>query len=705
MFPQTPKHAIAYPATQGTWTVNGGEYIYLLDPNFKTLTLSGSALGGAGNSLTLSNVADIAAAAARYGIVLNSQAKTTLTGSTGAQSDTIGEYGAIGVLLNAFIQAGDTVKLIIDSVSGISQNLLKLVTGDQILDFSSGSITLNPAAGQNALSLAILEQGDLSANASVTFKAVIEHTDANGLITTSTSNLYTLGIGDTSDPVTDPTTTPFSLPGAFQGTIEHIGGATGNYLINYYDRRTTYTTYDGTELQNTYGSDTAGNDAITTGAGRDYIGFFWWANAGAGDDLINSGAGQDRIYAGNGRNTLIGGSDDDRLYANTKMTVEQAITSGNTDTNLNFKSDWLSGKSGDDTLIGSAAIDLLFGGAGDDIIGGDTASESVYFYIDPVTHHFLINGQSYDWTITQPTPYTRIVTGSTDENDKTSPDGAADVIYAGNGNDFAVGAQGNDTIFGEAGDDILWGDDIGMQGNDYLDGGAGDDFSYNLCLAINIFNALLIRVCQPRPCDFKCSSTSASTRMDTITLVRAALLPAGRPRMGLICFSSALLNAYVSASAAIPALIAASSAGLGTYKLRFNVDIVFHLSRISLSQADNAATNHMLDIIAINKHHTIQTVVKGRITNDAQFTIVGPLINLGIQPLPLQKIGQLQRNAMLGKITGIFCRIINNIHGINVYANNCQVKPIIEIINTADDDFLQRQKCEAANEFEWGMAA
>ena len=63
-------------------------------------------MGGAGNSLTLSGVADIAAAAARYGINLNGGAKITLTGNTGAVSDSIGEYGAINVLLNGFIQAG-----------------------------------------------------------------------------------------------------------------------------------------------------------------------------------------------------------------------------------------------------------------------------------------------------------------------------------------------------------------------------------------------------------------------------------------------------------------------------------------------------------------------------------------------------------------------------------------------------------------------
>ncbi|MCK9983854.1 MAG: hypothetical protein AzoDbin1_00326, partial [Azoarcus sp.] len=296
-------------------------------------------------------------------------------------------------------------------------------------------------------------------------------------------------------PDAAPATNPFTLPGDYIRTDEWKDA---NYVvigsIIVYGNMTVYTDLGGAVVQNLYFQDTAGNDAITTGAQRDYINLIS-GGAGAGDDVISSGGGQDYVYAGSGNDVIVGGesgdflyggSGDDRIYGATRITVEQAVVNGNQDDNLSSRGDWLSGGSGEDTLVGSATRDLLFGGggedlliagAGDDLISGDAVYEGIYFNLDPLTSQFVFNGTSYDWSVTDLGGYRRHIDLVTNEDGYTSPDGAADAIYAGKGDDFLVGGLGNDILFGEAGEDTLWGDgfDNGTPGNDYLDGGLGND--------------------------------------------------------------------------------------------------------------------------------------------------------------------------------------------------------------------------------------
>jgi Ca2+-binding RTX toxin-like protein len=228
------------------------------------------------------------------------------------------------------------------------------------------------------------------------------------------------------------------------------------------------------------------NDHITSGADNDTIN----ATQG-GDDILDGGTGRDMVNAGAGKDILIGGADgdilsggagDDQLYADAQISAATAIALGKVQTGTGLQGDWLSGGSGDDTLIGSAANDVLAGGGGSDLLIAGAGDDNILGDHDWITNDF-------NWSVSPSSVFTP-ATGN-----PVPGDAAADVIYAGNGNDHVWGEFGNDMIFGEGGNDVLQGNagnDIllggagadrlygegqptDLAGNDYLDGGAGND--------------------------------------------------------------------------------------------------------------------------------------------------------------------------------------------------------------------------------------
>ncbi|MNZ13767.1 Bifunctional hemolysin/adenylate cyclase precursor [compost metagenome] len=211
--------------------------------------------------------------------------------------------------------------------------------------------------------------------------------------------------------------------------------------------------------------DSAGNDAITSGGGGDQV----YAFRG-GSDIIDAGAGKDKVYAGTGNDVIMGGADgdilsgeagDDRIYADDKVTVIDAIAAGNTGSGSGQQGDWLAGGAGDDTLVGGTGNDALSGGGGQDLLIGGAGDDEILGDTDWVA-------QSFEWTVTDESGHRKFepVTGVS-----IPADGAADVIYAGQGSDHVWGGAGNDVIFGEKGSDFLYGNN----GNDVVSGGEGND--------------------------------------------------------------------------------------------------------------------------------------------------------------------------------------------------------------------------------------
>ncbi len=230
-------------------------------------------------------------------------------------------------------------------------------------------------------------------------------------------------------------------------------------------------------------------DAITLPTGDDYLLRDYTlgdtdANdhirSGGKDDLVNAThGGDDLIEGGAGRDILSGGSGGDRLYADTQIDTATAIANGKAQTGTGQQGDWLAGGAGDDTLVGSTGNDVLSGGGGTDLLIGGAGNDDILGDSDYVA-------TSFDWTVTDQ-PAGRFFYPSV--GTLSPADGAADVVYAGDGNDYVWAGAGNDVIFGEGGDDRLngnEGNDIILGGadkdtlwggddNDYLDGGDGVD--------------------------------------------------------------------------------------------------------------------------------------------------------------------------------------------------------------------------------------
>ncbi len=418
----------------------------------------------------------------RGAFMLGGSGNDALVGGTGA--DLL--VGNAGDDLLQGGQGNDTL------LGGTGNDAYVYATGD-------GLDTILDSAGQNTIAIDgnILAGGDQYGDSHV-------HKDANGhlyvdvgrgnLVIDGNIVIQNYGTGGTfgltmngAATVANPTTTR-DIVGDFGP--QDFTDANGNIVYHYDDLNNLVTDPGKAEARADTLNDSAGNDHILSGAGDDTI-----SATQGGDDLIEAGSGRDQVYAGAGNDVVIGGTEadilsggagDDRLYANTQMDVAIAIAQGNAQTGSGLKGDWLAGGAGDDTLVGSTGNDVLSAGSGSDLLIGGAGDDDILGDTDYVATGF-------DWTVTNSNG-TRLFSPVVEQ----AAVGAADVIYAGNGNDHVWAGQGNDVAFGEGGDDklaggdgndiliggpatagvgqasdndILWGD----AGNDYLDGGDGAD--------------------------------------------------------------------------------------------------------------------------------------------------------------------------------------------------------------------------------------
>lgn len=97
------------------------------------------------------------------------------------------------------------------------------------------------------------------------------------------------------------------------------------------------------------------------------------------------------VGSGNGNDVMIGGADplpqlmtlhggggNDRLYAGTEISLQDAIARGESDSPLGTSQLVLSGGSGDDQLYGGAGNDVLFGGDGSDTIVAGAGNDIIF---------------------------------------------------------------------------------------------------------------------------------------------------------------------------------------------------------------------------------------------------------------------------------------------------------------------------------------
>ena len=527
------------------------------------LVVEGSQLGGAGNSITIQDFKN-----GDLGIQLPLAPKAALTLDTtnpfadpnyiaADGSATIQEQGSqrFNLALNQPLHAGD--KITISVTGGIDPGLLRLVNGANIIDFTGGSITLNAQEGQDLLSFGILQQGEITQNGNVTFKASIESTDTSGAIhTANTANNFMLNVIDggpvtqnpnapqtTSDITGDPkihsdTIAPggqgpnWSITRAYNfqystdangkkvlvsedvdyfladgnGNPTEPGGparddtlndtAANDHIMSGAGKDTIYLSKGGDDIVDTgIGDDTVyitkgGNDVINTGAGDDHVYTTVTAssgnltiNGGDGRDYLGAWSGKDIIEGGAGADGIYGSSENDRLYGDTQGNTADFIAQGATQQGTGQQGEWVDAEDGNDLVVTGAGNDLIAGGDGDDLIVSGGGDDTIWGDWNSVSQ----GDQWKNWTVTEnattdaatnATTYTYDVANIYTESNAGIGN---DTIHAGAGNDVAFGERGDDTIYLGAGNDKGWGGEgadiiLGGTGNDIINGDNGLNF-------------------------------------------------------------------------------------------------------------------------------------------------------------------------------------------------------------------------------------
>ncbi|MBN8476933.1 hypothetical protein [Sulfuritalea sp.] len=207
-----------------------------------------------------------------------------------------------------------------------------------------------------------------------------------------------------------------------------------------------------------------GSDLIELGFDGD-IGY-----GGAGNDILRNGDGNQVLYGEEGDDILIASGGNDSLEGGLG---DDALQGGAGD-------DLLDGGEGMDLVDGGQGADVIKGGAGDDFIfGGGNLIVRLDSSAGPLDYQHFADAQvkmlhrDNEGRLTLPV---LIGVAPDDTRVQVAPtphvvDDAADVIDAGEGDDWVFAGDGDDLVEGQGGKDIL----VGDAGNDWIEGGDGDD--------------------------------------------------------------------------------------------------------------------------------------------------------------------------------------------------------------------------------------
>ncbi|UCV05668.1 beta strand repeat-containing protein [Dechloromonas denitrificans] len=496
------------------WESADGTVTYLYDPNTKALTLKGSALG---DGQIIIDHFDITQSNGSGYLGLKLEQKSLVELVTSGGSKPFSEVGhqsqtnvsdlaeglgkGIKCFLNAPAKLGDILKL---SLAGGDGGMFSCVTGDDVISFSEGEITLELVEGQTEISFAFLSTGDVDTDAVLTLSAALTLADGSQ----TASNDMTINfdaIDEAQSPETNTTISGDIVPTDTNLSKEGIQ-AEGDAYYNPLGEAGAYEDI-------LFGS--SGNDRILPGELDDDVnglGGNDWISGGSGRDYINGADGNDLLEGEADSDILSGDAGDDMLYSDNRIETAIAIENGNTQSGSGQKGSWLSGNEGNDILVSGADNDILTGGAGQDVLvagaGDDNILGDADYSVQQLwdsqwrfnlngTNWYHANEQTHAWGYTDE-GNTRVF--SPVEGEVEPSGGGADLIHAGagddrvwagagddlvfgeDGNDKLIGESGNDNILGGAGDDIISGDasylDGALHGDDFLDGGEGKDSIY-----------------------------------------------------------------------------------------------------------------------------------------------------------------------------------------------------------------------------------
>ncbi|MBC8290855.1 MAG: hypothetical protein H8E37_11115, partial [Planctomycetes bacterium] len=363
-------------AFSGTFTING-------DAGDDTATIDYSAKGSisfngnAGND-TL-NVSGSTAQTVTHNFTNSSDGSVAI--NDGSSTSTIAYTGLAPIFDNVsatdriftFAGTADTITLGDDGIAANSTLRISSVASSETVDFASpsGSITVNAGAGNDTVTVALLEAGYAG--------AII----INGEDGADTIDASAVQVGVTVD------------------------GGTGNDVITGSDQADNILGGGGADLA----AAGDGNDTLNGGSSRDSL------YGDGGDDVVNGNGGSgDRLRGGSGNNTLNGGAGNDFVEGfgdndftltpgtlvgsgtNTLVAIELAVLIGGASANT-FDATASAipvsvyGTQGNDTIRGSSFGDLLFGMSDDDSVEGNGGVDKL---VGPARPALLHGGPGHD---------------------------------------------------------------------------------------------------------------------------------------------------------------------------------------------------------------------------------------------------------------------------------------------------------------------
>ncbi|MUG93294.1 hypothetical protein F7734_12990 [Scytonema sp. UIC 10036] len=457
--------------------------------NIENLTLTGSAIGGTGNSLN--------------NRMTGNALDNTLNGDSG--NDTlIGDAGKdtlIGGTGNDTLDGG-TGNDTMDGGSGDDTYIVDNTTDTIIENASSGTDTVIASIDFSIAGLLNIENLTLAGNAtSATGNSLNNVITGNALDNTLNGGVGsdTL-IGATGNDILDGGTGNDRMEGGIgddtyivDNTIDTIVENASSGLDTV-EASVSFSIAGFTYVENLIltGSATSAtgnslNNVITGNSLNNTL------NGGGGDDILNGGAGNDTLIGGVGNDTYIIDSLNDTIteYSSEGTdTVEAAIdfsiagftyvenltlTGNATNGTGNSLNNRMTGNAQNNTLNGGGGDDILNGGAGNDTLIGGVSNDT--YIIDSLNDTITENASEGTDTVEATIDFS--IAALTNIEDLTLTGNAISGTgnslnnrMTGNALDNTLdGGALNDTLIGGAGNDTL----IGGTGNDTMDGGTGDD--------------------------------------------------------------------------------------------------------------------------------------------------------------------------------------------------------------------------------------
>ncbi len=477
------------------------------NPNVGVLTITGGVLGAGHIVINNFNLSRAQTDANGY-LGIKFKGKTALAAGTNRSDDPFldGTYslsdisaaakGALQTLTVYASAASATAQQITLALVGDS-SLFKIVTGAGLLDFAAGALTVTIPPGADSVSLGLLYTGD-DASATAQLTATLADPNASAGDVGTSSNTFTVSFASSTN-----SNTVFDL--------STKAGSTAFYQLD------------------------TDQDIRIENARNGVYGWTWIQSKNGNDVIVGGDSPLPQL------SVLHSSGGDDRIYAGTEVSLQDAIARGESDSATGTSQLVLSGGSGDDQLYGGAGNDVLFGGDGSDTIVAGAGNDIIFADGDIGDYNMLegLSGQTSwidgavdvsagqlprvsfytsvgGWTGERDsvggtvgttyylpfainplasTDFTQLMDITADDVAAANPGHYAYISFshyhkggvlttnAGTGDDVIYAGAGEDVVNAGRGNDIVYGgtgNDVvaGYQGDDFIDGGDGDDILY-----------------------------------------------------------------------------------------------------------------------------------------------------------------------------------------------------------------------------------